>query len=137
MNTPQTRFITLSAMKVTNTKHTAINGNHSKCRMPHNFSCHTLVWGEYYLYHIIITRSCGASHSYVWYYLFQPAKTGCFRYSTHYIAKYSTVFTFKKYQFSLVNVFLFVIKVVYLQPKEFFDRLKHLKQETISIFWCW
>ena len=33
MNTPQTRFITLSAMKVTNTEHTVINGNHSKCRM--------------------------------------------------------------------------------------------------------
>ena len=33
MNTPQTRFITLSAMKVTNTEHTAINGNQSKCRM--------------------------------------------------------------------------------------------------------
>ena len=33
MNTPQTRFLTLSAMKVTNTEHTAINGNHSKCRM--------------------------------------------------------------------------------------------------------
>ena len=33
MNTPQTRFITLEAMKVTNTEHTAINGNHSKCLM--------------------------------------------------------------------------------------------------------
>ena len=33
MNTPQTRLITLSAMKATNTEHTAINGNHSKCRM--------------------------------------------------------------------------------------------------------
>ena len=33
MNTPQTRFITLSAMKATNTEHTAINGNQSKCRM--------------------------------------------------------------------------------------------------------
>ena len=33
MNTPQTRFVTLSAMKVTNTDHTATNGNHSKCRM--------------------------------------------------------------------------------------------------------
>ena len=33
MNTPQTRFITLSAMKVTNTEHTVINGNQSKCRM--------------------------------------------------------------------------------------------------------
>ena len=33
MNTPQTRFITLSAMKVTNTEHTAINGNQSKFRM--------------------------------------------------------------------------------------------------------
>ena len=33
MNTPQTRFITLSAMKVTNTEHTALNGNQSKCRM--------------------------------------------------------------------------------------------------------
>ena len=33
MNTPQTRFITLAAMKVTNTDHTAINDNHSKCRM--------------------------------------------------------------------------------------------------------
>ena len=33
MNTPQTRFVTLSTMKVTNTEHTAINGNHSKCRM--------------------------------------------------------------------------------------------------------
>ena len=33
MNTPQTRFITLSAMKVTNTEHTAINGNQSKWRM--------------------------------------------------------------------------------------------------------
>ena len=29
MNTPQTRFITLSAMKVTNIDDTAINGNHS------------------------------------------------------------------------------------------------------------
>ena len=38
MNTSQTRFITLSAMKVTNTEHTAINGNHSKCRMT-PFSC--------------------------------------------------------------------------------------------------
>ena len=34
MNTPQTRFITLSAMKVTNTDHTAI-GYHPKCRMNH------------------------------------------------------------------------------------------------------
>ena len=33
MNTPQTRFVTLSAMKVTNTEHTALNGNHSKCQM--------------------------------------------------------------------------------------------------------
>ena len=33
MNTPQTRFIALSAMKATNTEHTAINGNQSKCRM--------------------------------------------------------------------------------------------------------
>ena len=38
MKTPQTRFITLSAMKVTNTDHTATNGNHSKCRMA-PFSC--------------------------------------------------------------------------------------------------
>ena len=36
MNTPQTRFITLAAMKVTNTDHTAINDNHSKCRMNQN-----------------------------------------------------------------------------------------------------
>ena len=33
MNTPQTRFITLSAMKATNTEHTVINDNQSKCRM--------------------------------------------------------------------------------------------------------
>ena len=33
MNTPQTRFITLSEMKATNTEHTVINGNQSKCRM--------------------------------------------------------------------------------------------------------
>ena len=38
MKTPQTRFITLAAIKVTNTEHTAINGNHSKCRMT-PFSC--------------------------------------------------------------------------------------------------
>ena len=35
MNTPQTTFITLSAMKVTNTDHTAI-GYHTKCRMNQN-----------------------------------------------------------------------------------------------------
>ena len=33
MNTPQTRFIALSAKKATNTEHTAINGNQSKCRI--------------------------------------------------------------------------------------------------------
>ena len=35
MNTPQTRFVTLAAMKVTNTDHTAI-GYHTKCRMNQN-----------------------------------------------------------------------------------------------------
>ena len=33
MNTPQTRFIALSAKKATNTEHTVINGNRSKCRI--------------------------------------------------------------------------------------------------------
>ena len=32
------KIITLSAIKVTNTEHTAINGNHSKCRMTHILS---------------------------------------------------------------------------------------------------
>ena len=36
MNMPQTRFTTLSAMKLTNTDHTAI-GYHTKCRMNHHF----------------------------------------------------------------------------------------------------
>ena len=34
MNTSQTKFITLSAMKVTNTEHTAINGNQSISPIP-------------------------------------------------------------------------------------------------------
>ena len=33
MNTPQTRFIALTAKKATNTEHTVINGNQSKCRI--------------------------------------------------------------------------------------------------------
>ena len=38
MNTPQTRFIALSAKKATNTEHTVINGNQSKCRISSVFS---------------------------------------------------------------------------------------------------
>ena len=37
-----------------------------------------MVYEEYYLYHIIITRSCGGSHSSVCYYLSQPAKQAVF-----------------------------------------------------------
>ena len=41
MNTRQTRFINLSAKKVTNTDHTAMNDNHSKYLTSLFFDCLT------------------------------------------------------------------------------------------------
>ena len=59
------------------------NGSHTNKNSTRYRSWHTLVRGESYLYDILITRICGGSHSYVCYYLSQPAKTGCFHNSTH------------------------------------------------------
>ena len=75
--------------------------------------------GESYLYDILITRSCGGSHSSVCYYLSQPAKGGCFHNSTDYIAQYSLHL---KYQFALVNVVC--NEGCVLQPEEFFEDMK-------------
>ena len=101
------------------------NGSHTNKNSTRYRSCHTLVYWEYYLYHIIITRSCGGSHSSVCYYLSQPAKTGCFHNSTHYIAQYSYIW---KYQFALVNV---VWNEGYiLQPEEFladYEAIYHIR----------
>ena len=62
-----------------------------------------MVRGESYLYDILITCICGGSHSYVCYYLSQPAKGGCFHNSTDYIAQYSLHL---KCQFDFVDVLL-------------------------------
>ena len=77
------------------------NGSHTNKNSTRYRYWHTMVWGESYLYHILITRICVVSHISVCYYLSQPAKTGCFHNSTHYIAQYSYIW---KYQFALVNV---------------------------------
>ena len=78
-----------------------------------------MVRGESYLYDILITRICGGSHSYVCYYLSQPAKTGCFHNSTHNIVQYSL---YLKCQFALVNVVC--NEGCVLQPEEFFEDMK-------------
>ena len=62
-----------------------------------------MVRGEYYLSHIIITRICGGSHSSVCYYLSQPAKTGCFHNTAHYIPNI-VWFTFENTNLSFVDV---------------------------------
>ena len=59
--------ITITWKNHENCSHT--NKNSTRYR-----SWHTLVRGESYLYDILITRICGGSHSYVCYYLSQPAK---------------------------------------------------------------
>ena len=88
------------------------NGSHTNKNSTRYRSWHTMVRGESYLYDILITRICGGSHSYVCYYLSQPAKTGCFHSSTHLLL--NTVYIWNA---NLLLSTLFVMKVVYCKRR--------------------
>ena len=63
---------------ITITWKTHENGSHTNKNSTRYRSCHTLVRGEYYLRHIIITRICGGSHSSVCYYCLSLLKQAVF-----------------------------------------------------------
>ena len=60
------RFRALTTITTTWKNHE--NGSHTNKNSTRYRYWHTMVWGESYLYHILITRICGGSHSYVCYY---------------------------------------------------------------------
>ena len=117
------RFRTLHFYTITWKNHK--NGSHTNKNSTWYRSCHTTVWGEYYLCHILITRICGGSHSYVRYYYLSLLKQAVFIIVP--IISPNTVLHLKG-QFALVNV---VWNEGYiLQPEEFladYEAIYHIR----------
>ena len=134
------RFRALPTITITWENHE--NCSHTSKKSTRYRSWHTMVRGEYYLYHILITRICGGTHSSVCYYLSQPAITGCFHNSTHLLL--NTVLHLKG-QFALVNVvwnegcilqpeeFLADYEAIYHTFEHFWTEIWKKKEERISV----
>ena len=107
------RFRALTTITITWKNHK--NCSHTNKNSSRYFSCHTMVWGESYLCHILITRICGGSHSSVCYICLSLLKQAVFIIVP--IILLNTVLHLKG-QFALVDVLL--------QPKSSWQIWRHM-----------
>ena len=125
------KFRTLHFYTITWKNHK--NCSHTNKNSSRYFSCHTMVWGESYLCHILITRICGGSHSYVCYYCLSLLREAVFIIVPIYC---SIQFTFKMpicfcWRFVAIEEFLADMKQNIVTCT--ICNMQHLQHATLSV----